>query len=101
MDSLRLEGLTLQSIIHHFDNPIGQNRISSSRCCVQFCADMIIFHFSPDQDELFDLILAGEFEYLSPFWDDISDSAKVHNTLLFPLRCSRSLRRTDNNEKLF
>ncbi|XP_067042239.1 serine/threonine-protein kinase DCLK1-like isoform X6 [Acropora muricata] len=31
---------------------------------------------SPDQDELFDLILAGEFEYLSPFWDDISDSAK-------------------------
>ncbi|XP_022801294.1 serine/threonine-protein kinase DCLK1-like isoform X1 [Stylophora pistillata] len=31
---------------------------------------------SLDQDELFDLILAGEFEYLSPFWDDISDSAK-------------------------
>ncbi|XP_032242201.1 serine/threonine-protein kinase DCLK1 isoform X6 [Nematostella vectensis] len=31
---------------------------------------------SPDQDELFDLILAGEFEYLSPFWNDISSSAK-------------------------
>ncbi|XP_015773733.1 PREDICTED: serine/threonine-protein kinase DCLK1-like isoform X2 [Acropora digitifera] len=31
---------------------------------------------SPDQDDLFDLILAGEFEYLPPFWDDISDSAK-------------------------
>ncbi|XP_078371509.1 serine/threonine-protein kinase DCLK1-like isoform X4 [Oculina patagonica] len=31
---------------------------------------------SPDQDELFDLILAGEFEYLSPFWDDMSESAK-------------------------
>ena len=78
-----------------------QNRISSSRCCVQFCADIIIFHFSPDQDELFDLILAGEFEYLSPFWDDISDSAKVHNALLFPLLCSHSLCRTDNNFSLF
>lgn len=39
-------------------------------------------HCSPDQDELFDLILAGEFEYLSPFWDDISDSAKVRIIVL-------------------
>ncbi|XP_076359550.1 serine/threonine-protein kinase DCLK1-like isoform X1 [Tachypleus tridentatus] len=29
-----------------------------------------------DQDELFDQILAGKFEFTSPFWDDISDSAK-------------------------
>eukprot|EP00794_Sanderia_malayensis_P007292 gene7292-8107_t len=29
-----------------------------------------------DQEELFDKILNGEFEYLSPFWDDVSESAK-------------------------
>lgn len=29
-----------------------------------------------DQDELFDLILAGDFEFLAPFWDDVSDIAK-------------------------
>lgn len=45
----------------------------------EFC----YFHFSPDQDELFDLILAGEFEYLSPFWDDISESAKVQHHSIF------------------
>lgn len=41
------------------------------------------FHCSADQDELFDLILTGEFEYLSPFWDDISESAKVGTTLVW------------------
>lgn len=29
-----------------------------------------------NQDELFDLILSGHYEFTSPFWDDISDSAK-------------------------
>lgn len=29
-----------------------------------------------DQDELFDLIQAGEFEFLSPYWDKISKDAK-------------------------
>lgn len=29
-----------------------------------------------DQDELFDQILAGKYEFTSPFWDDISNSAK-------------------------
>lgn len=29
-----------------------------------------------DQDELFDQILAGKFEFTSPYWDDVSDSAK-------------------------
>ncbi|EDO42433.1 predicted protein [Nematostella vectensis] len=29
-----------------------------------------------DQDELFDLIQAGEFEFLSPYWDPVSDDAK-------------------------
>ena len=28
-----------------------------------------------DQNELFDMIRAGEFEYLSPYWDDISKDA--------------------------
>ncbi|XP_065667272.1 serine/threonine-protein kinase DCLK1 isoform X3 [Hydra vulgaris] len=29
-----------------------------------------------DQEELFEKILGGEFEYLSPFWDDISDGPR-------------------------
>lgn len=29
-----------------------------------------------DQDELFDQILSGRYEYSSPYWDDISSSAK-------------------------
>ena len=29
-----------------------------------------------DQDELFDLIMEGEYEFLSPYWDNISNHAK-------------------------
>ena len=29
-----------------------------------------------DQDELFDLIMEGDYEFLSPYWDKISDEAK-------------------------
>ena len=29
-----------------------------------------------DQDELFDLIQEGQFEFLSPYWDTVSDGAK-------------------------
>lgn len=29
-----------------------------------------------DQDELFDLIQAGDYEFLSPYWDPISEDAK-------------------------
>lgn len=29
-----------------------------------------------DQDELFDLIQEGDYEFLSPYWDPISDDAK-------------------------
>ena len=29
-----------------------------------------------DQDELFDLIIAGDYEFLAPYWDDVSDEAK-------------------------
>ncbi|XP_064481421.1 serine/threonine-protein kinase DCLK1-like [Ornithodoros turicata] len=29
-----------------------------------------------NQDELFDRILTGQFEFMSPYWDEISDSAK-------------------------
>ena len=37
-----------------------------------------MFHFSEasDQDELFDKIVTGDYEFISPFWDDISNSAK-------------------------
>ncbi|CAB3983866.1 serine threonine- kinase DCLK1-like isoform X3 [Paramuricea clavata] len=31
---------------------------------------------SNDQEELFDMILSGDYEFLSPFWDNISQSAK-------------------------
>uniref|UniRef100_V5H5X4 Putative doublecortin-like kinase 1a n=2 Tax=Ixodes ricinus TaxID=34613 RepID=V5H5X4_IXORI len=31
---------------------------------------------SSNQDELFDQILSGRFEFMSPYWDDISASAK-------------------------
>ncbi|XP_028395670.1 serine/threonine-protein kinase DCLK1-like [Dendronephthya gigantea] len=29
-----------------------------------------------DQDELFDLIIAGDYEFLPPYWDDVSQDAK-------------------------
>lgn len=39
---------------------------------------------SKDQDELFDLIIAGDYEFLSPYWDDVSQKAKdlVKNLLV-------------------
>lgn len=41
-----------------------------------------------DQDELFDLIVTGNYEFLSPYWDDISDQAKdlVSNLLVVDTR---------------
>ena len=35
-----------------------------------------------DQEELFDAILAGTFEFASPYWDDASESAKDLITLM-------------------
>lgn len=29
-----------------------------------------------DQDELFDLIIAGDYEFLAPYWDEVSENAK-------------------------
>lgn len=48
---------------------------------IYMCMYICIFLFSAnnDQTELFDQILTGRFEFTSPFWDDISDSAKVIN----------------------
>ena len=37
----------------------------------------ITFSASNDQEELFDAILEGKYEFLSPYWDDISPAAKV------------------------
>jgi len=40
------------------------------------------------QEELFDQILLGQLDFPSPYWDNITDSAKVwtaDNTLLFML----------------
>lgn len=41
---------------------------------------MIVFYFSQldGHEELFDQIMKGDFEFTSPFWDDVSNSAKVH-----------------------
>ena len=38
-----------------------------------------------DQEELFDKILRGDYEFLQPFWDDVSESAKV-TTPVFLMR---------------
>ncbi|CAG5127726.1 unnamed protein product, partial [Candidula unifasciata] len=36
-----------------------------------------------DQDELFDLIMTGNYDFPSPYWDDVSSSAKnVISTML-------------------
>ena len=37
-----------------------------------------------DQDELFNIIQVGQFEFLSPYWENISDAAKdmVRNLLV-------------------
>lgn len=32
-----------------------------------------------DQEELFDAILSGKFDFPSPYWDDISEEAKVRS----------------------
>ena len=32
-----------------------------------------------DQEELFSLIMAGEFRFISPYWDKISHGAKVND----------------------
>lgn len=42
-----------------------------------------------DQEVLFDQILMGQVDFPSPYWDNVSDSAKVG---LWPLPLPRSLR---------
>lgn len=42
-----------------------------------------------DQEELFDLIQDGEFEFLPPYWDSISDSAKDLVSNLLVVRVSQ------------
>ena len=41
-----------------------------------------------NQSELFDLIETGEFEFLQPYWDDISDTAKelIKNILVIDVK---------------
>ncbi|CAJ1099330.1 DCLK2 kinase [Octopus vulgaris] len=36
---------------------------------------------SNNQEELFDKILSGDFEFISPFWDEVSSSAKGNRTI--------------------
>ncbi|XP_067119697.1 serine/threonine-protein kinase DCLK1-like isoform X2 [Centruroides vittatus] len=42
-----------------------------------------------DQDELFDQILAGKYEFNSPYWDDVSNSAKELITQMLQLHPDR------------
>lgn len=38
---------------------------------------------SEDQELLFDQILMGQLEFPLPYWDNVSETAKVTNTLIF------------------
>lgn len=38
---------------------------------------------SEDQEVLFDQILMGQLEFPLPYWDNVSETAKVMNTLIF------------------
>lgn len=40
-------------------------------CCCVLCSP------SNDQEELFDQIAEGRYEFTSPYWDDVSESAMV------------------------
>ena len=75
------------------------SKISSSKLCVTIY--LCVFSSPTDnQDELFDLIMAGKFEFPSPFWDHISDAAKVRNSnniktlLKDTIQTKQTLRRT-------
>lgn len=46
------------------------------------CFSLIVIHLNrsgDDQEVLFDQILMGQVDFPSPYWDNVSDSAKVGN----------------------
>ncbi|XP_057312429.1 serine/threonine-protein kinase DCLK1-like isoform X2 [Hydractinia symbiolongicarpus] len=45
-------------------------------CYILLCGFPPFRSVNHDQEELFDKILRGDFEYLSPFWDDVSESPR-------------------------
>jgi len=45
-------------------------------CYILLCGFPPFRSGNHDQEELFDKILRGDYEYLSPFWDDIDDSPR-------------------------
>ena len=45
-------------------------------CYILLCGFPPFRSSTQDQEELFDKILRGDYEYLSPFWDDIDDSPR-------------------------
>ncbi|XP_022088481.1 serine/threonine-protein kinase DCLK1-like isoform X2 [Acanthaster planci] len=45
-------------------------------CYILLCGFPPFRSLDRDQEELFELIQAGEFVYLSPYWDNITDDAK-------------------------
>ncbi|XP_033625176.1 serine/threonine-protein kinase DCLK1-like isoform X2 [Asterias rubens] len=45
-------------------------------CYILLCGFPPFRSLDRDQEELFEIIQSGEFVYLSPYWDNISDSAK-------------------------
>ena len=47
---------------------------------------------SNDQDELFDKIIEGKLRFPSPYWDKISDSAKVNTVGLYNLSKAHQLK---------
>ena len=48
---------------------------------ISYCLGLITLSLSPvsednDQEDLFDHIIAGDFHFISPYWDSISEVAK-------------------------
>lgn len=48
-----------------------------------------------DQDELFDLIISGDFEFLEPYWDEVSEDAKDLVSSLLVVESNHRLRAHD------
>lgn len=56
---------------------------------ILLCGFPPFFSETNDQDELFDQILAGKYEFNSPYWDDVSNSAKELITQMLQLHPER------------
>ena len=56
-------------------------------CYILLCGFPPFRSLDRDQEELFELIQSGEFVYLSPYWDNISDG--IANVVYLWHQCFR------------